>query len=98
VESVHPVYSVIWPLHDSDLFLGQPIELLHEGVDFRIGGLDLALAEFLVGGDGGRVCIRQAGDELRSDSAAHKECEGDEADQSQDEGHHNVGQNEWCSA
>jgi hypothetical protein len=47
------VGSVVPPFHDSDLFLGQPIQLIHQRVDLLIGGLDVALVELLVGGDGG---------------------------------------------
>jgi len=32
-------------LHDGDLFLGQPIQLVHQRVDLFMGGLDLALVE-----------------------------------------------------
>jgi hypothetical protein len=38
---------VIPPLHDSDLVLRQPIQLIDQGVDFRVGGLDLALIELV---------------------------------------------------
>jgi len=53
VESLRLVCSVVPPLRDSDLFLGQPIQLVHQRIDLRIGGLDLALEELLVTGDGG---------------------------------------------
>ena len=46
------MHSVLRSLHDSDLLLGQPIQLIHQRVDLRVGGLDLALVELLVGGDG----------------------------------------------
>ncbi len=41
------------PLHKGDLFLGQPIQLVHQRVDLLVGGLDLAMLELLVGGNGG---------------------------------------------
>jgi hypothetical protein len=44
--------SVIPPLHNRDLLLGQPVHLTHQCVDLGIGGLDLALVELLVGEDG----------------------------------------------
>jgi len=36
------------PLQDDDLFLGQPIRLVHQPLDLLVGGLDLALVELLV--------------------------------------------------
>ena len=39
------MYSVVPPLHDSDLFLRQPIQLIHQRVDLLVGGLDLARAQ-----------------------------------------------------
>lgn len=53
VQSLLSAGSVVPPLHDSDLLLGQPIQLVHQRVDLRIGGLDLSLVELFVGGDGG---------------------------------------------
>ena len=38
---------------DFDLFLRQPIQLVHQRVYLPVGGLDLALVQLLVGGDGG---------------------------------------------
>ena len=45
--------SLISPLHNSDLLFGQSIQLVHQRVDLGVGSLDLALVQFLVGGDGG---------------------------------------------
>jgi dihydrodipicolinate synthase/N-acetylneuraminate lyase len=47
------VSSRLLPLHNSDLFLGQSIQTADQRVDLLVGGLDLALVELLVGGDGG---------------------------------------------
>jgi len=44
---------MIPPLHESDLFLGQPIQLVHQPDNLLVGGLDLALVQLLAGGDGG---------------------------------------------
>jgi len=46
------VGSVILSLHDGDLFLGQTIQSIDQRIDLLIGGVDLALLELLVGGDG----------------------------------------------
>ena len=35
------------PLHNGDLLLGQPRQLVHQRVDLLVGGLDLALAEIV---------------------------------------------------
>ena len=41
------------PRHHRYLFLGQPIQFVHQRVYLAVGGLDLALVQLLVGGDGG---------------------------------------------
>ena len=42
---------MIPPLHNRDLFLRQPIQLVHQRVDVRIGGLDLPVVQVLVDGN-----------------------------------------------
>ena len=39
-------------LHDSDLFLRQPIQIIDQGVDLLVGGVDLRRVRLLAGGDG----------------------------------------------
>jgi len=46
---------VIPTLHNRDLIRGQPIQLIHQRVDLAVGGLDLAMAQLLVGGDAGAM-------------------------------------------
>jgi len=41
------------PLHYANLLLRQPVQLIRQGVNLPVGGLDLPLVEFFVGGDGG---------------------------------------------
>jgi len=41
------------PFDDLDLLPRQPIQLVHQPVNLPVGGLDLALVELLVGGNGG---------------------------------------------
>jgi hypothetical protein len=46
------IVSVLPPLHDRDLLVGQPIRVTHQRVDACIGGLDPALVELLARGRG----------------------------------------------
>jgi len=41
---------------DLDLFACELVQAVHQLVDLLVGGLDLALVEVLVGGDGGGGC------------------------------------------
>ena len=48
LRSLNPTFSafsvsVLPLLHDSDLVLRQPVQLIHQRVDLRVGGLDVAL-------------------------------------------------------
>jgi len=53
--------SVVPLFHDSDLFLGQCIQLIHQRVNPSILGLDPALVEVLVGGNAGGQRLAAAG-------------------------------------
>ena len=49
--------SMVPRFHDSDLFLGQSIQPIHQRADLVAGGLDLAVVELLVDGDGGDAVL-----------------------------------------
>jgi len=51
--SASSFHSAIQRFNDPNLLLRQSIQLIHQGINLPVGGLDLPLIEFLIGGDGG---------------------------------------------